>query len=86
MPCTLQVEADLAAALCWELHAFQAKQAELAMAEGKPTEGGARPPLKIGVITPYKKQVQVLRATFSRLLGDAASEVCWQWLRIYDSA
>ena len=77
------MEADLAAALCRELFSFQAKQAkqaegaEGAGAEGAPTEGGVRaqPPLKVGIITPYKQQVHVLRATFSRLLGDAASEV-----------
>ena len=52
------------------------------------TEGGlrVRPPLKVGVITPYKKQVHVLRATFSKLLGDAASEVRWWMPRVQGTA
>lgn len=64
------MEADLAASLYLELRTFLAEHAK-----GKAAEEPSRP-MSVGVITPYKQQVSVLRNTFRKLLGDAAAEVC----------
>lgn len=64
-----QVEADLAASLFLELRTFLAEREK-----GKTPEQAARP-MSVGVITPYKQQVSVLRNTFRKLLGDTAAEV-----------
>ena len=65
-----QAEADLAAAL------FCALQEELAKAEAAGEGGGApqgRRPITVGVLTPYRRQVESLRATFSAVAGPAAA-------------
>jgi senataxin len=69
-----QAEADLAVALLRELRGELARTANAAGGEG-----GVPPPartLTIGVITPYRRQVETLRATFGALAGpDAATRV-----------
>ena len=74
---SLQAEADLAASRVLELRTFLMEEAGGA----PPTAPAAPPPpppprpISVGVITPYKQQVAVLRATFRRVVGAAAAEV-----------
>ena len=64
----LQGEADLAAALFWELrsHLVQAQQQKRA---------GLRGSYRVGVITPYRQQRTCLQATFSALCGPLPKDV-----------
>lgn len=65
---TLQGEADLAAALFWELRStlVQAHQQKKA---------NVRRNYTIGVITPYRQQRKCLQDTFQALCGAFAKEV-----------
>ena len=66
------MEADLAASLFLELRNFLAEREK-----GRPPAEQPARPLSVGVITPYKQQVFILRGTFRRLLGEeAAAEAC----------
>lgn len=67
-----QAEADLAAALFWELRT-------VLVAAARKAGPGAPPPVRVavGVITPYRQQARCLRDTFARAVGpEAAAEVC----------
>ncbi|KAK9824183.1 hypothetical protein WJX72_008399 [[Myrmecia] bisecta] len=60
-----QEEADLAAALFWEL-----RQCLVEAAKQGPMQRVA-----VGVVTPYREQVKCMRDTFKRVVGGAAAEV-----------
>ena len=67
----MQAEADLAAALFWELRSVM-----VAAARAAPPGAPAPARVAVGVITPYRQQALCLRDTFARMVGpEAAAEV-----------